>query len=361
MSTQQDIYVAGSKNHLPMLNKDNYIPWSSRLLRYTKSKPNGKVIYNSIIHCPYVRRMIHEPGDPDREVPVAETFHEQTDDELTEKKTEHMIVVGAENHPPMLNKSMYNLWQSCMLLYIKRKKNGRMMLESIENGPLIYLTIEENGVIRTKIYVKLTKQEQLQDDYDVQATNIVLQGLSPDVYALVNQCQTAKDIWERVKLLMQGIELSYQGEWHMARQCTQPKRPKNSAWFKEKMLLVQTQESGQVLDEEQLAFLVDYGIADVQDSQTTITHNAAFQTDDLDAYDSDCDDISSAKVVLMANLLSYNSDVLSEVTQHDTYQNNDMFNQSVQEMQYFKQSLIDYVPDTEITSDSNIFSYEQYL
>nr|GEZ79077.1 hypothetical protein [Tanacetum cinerariifolium] len=87
MSTQQDIYVAGSKNHLPMLNKDNYIPWSSRLLRYTKSKPNGKVIYNSIIHCPYVRRMIHEPGDPDREVPVAETFHEQTDDELTEKKS----------------------------------------------------------------------------------------------------------------------------------------------------------------------------------------------------------------------------------------------------------------------------------
>ncbi|GJW99162.1 hypothetical protein Tco_0180970 [Tanacetum coccineum] len=42
MSTQQDIYAAGSKNHPPMLNKDNYVPWSSRLLRYAKSKPNGK-------------------------------------------------------------------------------------------------------------------------------------------------------------------------------------------------------------------------------------------------------------------------------------------------------------------------------
>ncbi|GKF63484.1 hypothetical protein Tco_0186932, partial [Tanacetum coccineum] len=84
-------------------------------------------------------------------------------------------------------------------------------------------------------------------------------------------------------------------------------------------------------------------------------------TDDLDAYDSDCDDISSAKAVLMANLSSYDLDVLSEVPQHDTYQNNDMINQSVQETQYFEQSLIDYVPDNEITSDSNIISYEQYL
>ncbi|GJW73216.1 hypothetical protein Tco_0132586 [Tanacetum coccineum] len=73
-----------------MLNKDNYVPWSSRLLRYAKSKPNGKLIYNSIINGPYVRRMIPEPGDPDREVPVAETFHEQTDDELTDKEVKQL-------------------------------------------------------------------------------------------------------------------------------------------------------------------------------------------------------------------------------------------------------------------------------
>ncbi|GJX70883.1 hypothetical protein Tco_0308054 [Tanacetum coccineum] len=89
---------------------------------------------------------------------------------------EHMIVVGAENRPPMLDKTMYNSWQSRMLLYIKGKKNGRMMLESIENGPLVYPTIEENGQIRNKRYVELTQQEQLQDDIDVQAIKIVLQG-----------------------------------------------------------------------------------------------------------------------------------------------------------------------------------------
>nr|GEW55510.1 ribonuclease H-like domain-containing protein [Tanacetum cinerariifolium] len=79
-------HLAGSKNRPPMLNKENYVPWSSRLFRYDKSRPIGKLIYNFIINGPYVRRMILEPGDSNREVPVNETFHVQTDDELTEKE-----------------------------------------------------------------------------------------------------------------------------------------------------------------------------------------------------------------------------------------------------------------------------------
>ncbi|GKE25242.1 hypothetical protein Tco_1436754 [Tanacetum coccineum] len=63
MSTQQDIYAAGSENRTPMLNKDNYVLWSSRLLRYAKSKPNEKLIYNFIMNGLYVRRMIPEPAD----------------------------------------------------------------------------------------------------------------------------------------------------------------------------------------------------------------------------------------------------------------------------------------------------------
>ncbi|GJX80768.1 hypothetical protein Tco_0328917 [Tanacetum coccineum] len=61
MSTQQDIYAAGFENRPPMFNKDNYVPWSSRLLRYVKSKPNGKLIYYFIMNGPYVRRIIPEP------------------------------------------------------------------------------------------------------------------------------------------------------------------------------------------------------------------------------------------------------------------------------------------------------------
>nr|GFD02515.1 hypothetical protein [Tanacetum cinerariifolium] len=69
-----------------MLNKDNYVPWSSCLFCYAKSKPNGKLIYNSIMHGSYVRRMIPKPSDPDCEVPVAKTFHVQSDEELPKKE-----------------------------------------------------------------------------------------------------------------------------------------------------------------------------------------------------------------------------------------------------------------------------------
>nr|GEY49686.1 hypothetical protein [Tanacetum cinerariifolium] len=92
MSTQQDIYAAGSKSRPHMLNKENYVPWSSRLLCYAKSRPNGKLIHNSIINGPYVRRMIPEPGDTNQEVPVNETFHIQTNDELTEKELKQIEV-----------------------------------------------------------------------------------------------------------------------------------------------------------------------------------------------------------------------------------------------------------------------------
>nr|GEY83701.1 hypothetical protein [Tanacetum cinerariifolium] len=63
MSTQKDIYAAGSESHPPMLNKENYVPWLSRLLRYAKSRPNGKLIQNSILNGPYVIKMNPEPAD----------------------------------------------------------------------------------------------------------------------------------------------------------------------------------------------------------------------------------------------------------------------------------------------------------
>ncbi|GJU51969.1 hypothetical protein Tco_1221524, partial [Tanacetum coccineum] len=119
---------------------------------------------------------------------------------------EHIIVAEAENRPPILEKSMYDSWTSLIHLFIKGKKHDRMMLDSIYNGLLVYPTVEENGQTRLKKYSEFTEEQKLQDDCDVQATSIVLQGLPPDVYALVNHCQTAKDIWERVKLLMQTLQ-----------------------------------------------------------------------------------------------------------------------------------------------------------
>nr|GEV06320.1 hypothetical protein [Tanacetum cinerariifolium] len=275
---------------------------------------------------------------------------------------------------------MYDSWKSIMELYMQNREHERIILESVENGPLIWPTIEENAVVRTKKYVELSAIEKIQANCDMKATNIILQGLPADIYSLVNHHIVAKDLWEIVQLLMQGLVVpvfspgdnpiaclnkamafltaiassrvtvqqvqgrqgqSYfgtgyksnatssggnnvsgqarvvkcyncQGEGHMARQCTQPKRPRNATWYKDKAMLAEAQEAGQVLDEEQLIFLADPGIPYDQAVQIIIPNNVAFQTKDLDTYDSDCDDVLNAKAVLMANLFNYGSDVISE-------------------------------------------------
>nr|GFC46393.1 hypothetical protein [Tanacetum cinerariifolium] len=101
------------------------------------------------------------------------------------------------------------------------------------------------------------------------------------------------------------------GEGHMAKQCTKPKRKHDAEWFKDKILLVQDQANGQVLQKEELDFLADPGMAESLTNQSVITTNAAYQANDLDAYDSDCDELNSAKVALMANLSHYGSDNLA--------------------------------------------------
>ncbi|GKA55823.1 hypothetical protein Tco_0754895 [Tanacetum coccineum] len=395
---------------------------------------------------------------------------------------EFMIIVGADNRPSMLEKSLYDSWKSRMELYIQNRENGRMILNSVQNGPLVWPTVvEEDGTNRTKRYEELSVGEKHQADCDLKATNIILQGLPLDVYVIVNHHKVAKDIWDRVKLLMQGTKLSlqekecklydefdkfsfvkgetlyhlppewskfvtdvklardlhttnhnqlysyleqheahanetrmmreryqdpfafllqgslqptinlelpliretmppfktagllcnkfkgggktrvvkcynYQGEGHMARQCTQPKRSRNAARFKEKAMLAEAQESDQILDEEHLAFLADPGILDGQAAQTTIPNTAAFQTKDLDAYDSDCDDVSNVKAVMMANLSNYGLDIISEVPHFEPY-HTDMDNKSVHAMQGFEQTPVIDFTDNEITSDSNIIPY----
>ncbi|GKB47178.1 retrovirus-related pol polyprotein from transposon TNT 1-94 [Tanacetum coccineum] len=150
------------------------------------------------------------------------------------------------------------------------------------------------------------------------------------------------------------------GEGHISKQCTKLKRKRDDLWFKDKVLLVQAQASGQILHEEELAFLADLRIPEGQATQTVITHNAAYQADDLDAYDSDCDKLNTAKVSLMANLSHYGSDDLTKVHNHDNV-NNNMLNQAVQAMPSSEQSNVVNHSETEITSDSNIIPYSQYV
>nr|GEX76420.1 hypothetical protein [Tanacetum cinerariifolium] len=106
----------------------------------------------------------------------------------------------------------------------------------------------------------------------------------------------------------------------------------------------------------QTTFSTNPRIPEGQATQTVITHNAAYQADDLDAYDSDCDELNTAKVALMANLSPFGSDTLIEVHNPDNV-NNDMTNQGVQVIPSSEQSNVMNHSETEITSDSNIIPY----
>nr|GEZ91577.1 hypothetical protein [Tanacetum cinerariifolium] len=111
------------------------------------------------------------------------------------------ILSGADNRPPMLEKDMYDSWKSRMELYMLNKQHGRMILESIENGPLLWPTVEEDGVTRLMKYYELSAAEAIQADCDVKATNIILQGIPMEVYALVSTHKVAKEFRYEVALV----------------------------------------------------------------------------------------------------------------------------------------------------------------
>ncbi|GKE83123.1 hypothetical protein Tco_1553123, partial [Tanacetum coccineum] len=84
-------------------------------------------------------------------------------------------------------------------------------------------------------------------------------------------------------------------------------------------------------------------------------------TDGIDAFDSNIDEAPTESVAFMTNLSDYGLNVLSEVLNYNTYRDNTVFEQNVQEMQYSEQHGINDDSNIEITSDNNVISYDQYL
>nr|GFA29709.1 hypothetical protein [Tanacetum cinerariifolium] len=93
---------------------------------------------------------------------------------------------------------------------LAKQNDPMMILESVEQDPLLWPSVEVEGVTRLKKYFELLAAEAIQADCDVKATNIILQGLPPEVYALVSTHKVAKKLWERIQMLMQGTSLTKQ-------------------------------------------------------------------------------------------------------------------------------------------------------
>nr|GEU71171.1 hypothetical protein [Tanacetum cinerariifolium] len=244
------------------------------------------------------------------------------------------ILSGVDNRTPMLEKEMYDSWKSRMELYMLNRQHGRMILEFIINGPLIWLTIEENEVTRPKNYYELSHTDAIQADCDMKATNIILQGLPSGVFKLVSIHRVVKDLYERIQLLMQGTSLTKQ-----ERECKLYDEFDKFAY-----------KNGKTLRDFYLRFLLlldDINIYNVRLEQFQL--NTKF----LNTLPLEWHKFMTG-VKLVQDLHPTNIDQLhAYLGQHEFHEN--------EAMPSSKQSIIVNHSETEITSDSNIISYSHYV
>nr|GEY64446.1 hypothetical protein [Tanacetum cinerariifolium] len=291
---------------------------------------------------------------------------------LGQKNTlaEYMILSGANNRPPMLDKDQYDYWKSRMELYMKNRDHGRMILESVEHGPLIWPTVEENDAIRTKKYAELSIAEKIQADCDMKATNIILQVLPADIYSLVIHHRVAKDLWERSKFvtdvkLVKDLHTSnfdqlhayleqhelHANEVHIILRFAVPvfspeddpiaclnkamafltavassrfpstnNQLRTSSNLRNKLLFKMAGLQCNKLKGDKDNIIQVLRIREMllvqgeilQVDRQELLNVITVKTEHLDKYDSDYDDLLTAQAVLMANISNYGSNVISE-------------------------------------------------
>ncbi|GJT41464.1 hypothetical protein Tco_0941329 [Tanacetum coccineum] len=133
--------------------------------------------------------------------------------------SEDIQCAGSDTRPPMLDKADFASWQQRIRLYCRGKENGVNILKSIDEGPFqmgttrVIVAEGTEGPInlgpeRPRVYSDLSQDEKDRYNADIRATNIILQGLPKDIYSLINHYTDAKDIWDNVKMLLEGSELT---------------------------------------------------------------------------------------------------------------------------------------------------------
>ncbi|GJU52601.1 hypothetical protein Tco_1226315 [Tanacetum coccineum] len=133
--------------------------------------------------------------------------------------SEDIQCAGSDTRPPMLDKTDFVSWQQRIRLYCRGKENGVNILKSIDEGPFQMGTIrdpiaegtegaQQLGLERARVYSDLSPEDKDRYNADIRATNILLQGLPKDIYTLINHYTEAKDIWDNVKMLLEGSELT---------------------------------------------------------------------------------------------------------------------------------------------------------
>nr|GFB04050.1 hypothetical protein [Tanacetum cinerariifolium] len=221
-----------------------------------------------------------------------------------------------------------------------------MILESFENGPLIWHTIEENEVTRLKKYSQLSAAEATQYGPPYQSSTPLSITYPSNDY----QSSIYHNVYSPPPYIPQ---LEY------APIVTQQQQQYEFPPLDSDLTILVFKQGDDPIDAiSHVMSFISAVILEGQATQMVITHNVAYQADDLGAYDSNCDEFNTTKVALMANLSQYGSYVLAKVHIPDNMDNS-MINQGVQVLMTPEQSSVVNQSETEITSDSDIISYSR--
>ncbi|GJU62714.1 hypothetical protein Tco_1244549 [Tanacetum coccineum] len=115
----------------------------------------------------------------------------------------------------MLDRNDFASWQQRIQLYCRGKENGLNILKTIDERPFqmgtFWETLAEGnegslhlGPERPRVYSDMSPEDKERYNADIQATNILLQWLPKDIYSFINHYTDAKDIWDNVKMLLEG-------------------------------------------------------------------------------------------------------------------------------------------------------------
>nr|GEW74524.1 retrovirus-related Pol polyprotein from transposon TNT 1-94 [Tanacetum cinerariifolium] len=329
--------LSGADNRSPMLEKDMYDTWKSRMDLYMLNIQHGRMILESIDNaiqadCDVKATNIILQGLPPKVYALRECKLYDEFDKFAYKKGESLCDFYLR----------FSLLLNDMNIYNMKLEQFQVNTKFLNTLPPEWSKFVTDVKCHHSSLLSMDHHIILHSDDPIDAINHMMSFLTavvtsrypptnnqlrnssnPRQQATINNGRvTIQAIQGRQNSLTAGMSRQYtsgpsgtnlgkqriivcyncKGEGHMLKQCTKPKRKRDEAWFKDKLVAL-TMKAG--LED-------DPGIVETQSTQYVITNNAAYQVDDLDAYDSDCDEINSVKIALMVNLFHYGSDNLAE-------------------------------------------------